>query len=225
MTVIRIRAMVSILVALALTSPPTLAAVVYDGGAPDQGGQIYAEGAASVAMSFSLAAGSNQVNSAQWWGGCFPSVTCGPAPDFKLSFFADASGLPGALIATFDVGVANQTATGASIGPVGGQWNEYVYSASFATQLFTPGTTYWFGINEAAAQPSGTWGVESTSSAPSGASAASIGIFSTTDWTAIPGTLAFNLSYTPASVPEPGTLGLLLAGLGSLCWARRRQTC
>lgn len=222
MTDIRTRSIALILAALA--APGALASVVYDGGAPDQGGQIYAEGPASVAMSFSLAAGSNQVNSAQWWGGCFPAVACPAAPAFSISFFSDASGLPGALFASFAVGAANQTATGASIGPVGDQWNEYVYSASFATQIFTPGTTYWFGINQTVNDGTdGSWGAETTSGAPSGAATASLGIFSPTEWTLLPQTLAFNLSYTPAAVPEPGTIGLLLAGLGGIGWARRRR--
>ena len=106
--------------------------MIYSGGGPDQGGQIYATGTASVAMSFTLASGANAVIYAHWWGGCFPSTTCGPSPNFTLGIDADSGGLPGANIWFGNVGSANQTLTDKVIGPpTSPQWDEYSYSATF----------------------------------------------------------------------------------------------
>ncbi len=205
---------------LTLMALPVYATVIYDGGAPDQGGQIYSQAPAAVAMNFTLASGSNVVTGANWWGGCYPSVTCGSAPVFQLSFYTDSSGAPGTLLDTYNVGAADQTATGALIGS---GWDEYAYSASFAPLALTPGTQFWFSISETAAEPSGTWGTETTSTAPPGSQMDTIGIFSPTSWTPSPENLAFNLTSQAGSVPEPTTLLLLGLGLAGLSFVRRRS--
>jgi hypothetical protein len=210
------------LVALLLTaSLPASAAVIYDGGAPDQGGTIYSQAPAAVAMDFSLAAGSNVVGGANWWGGCYPATACGSSPDFQISFYADSGSGPGTLIKTFDAGTANQTATGKQIG-IGPSFDEYAYSATFAPLTLAAATTYWFSITETATEPAGTWGTETTSTAPAGSSAYSINIVGST-WTPLVETLGFQLTSQPVSVPEPSAVSLLGVGLAAVGFVRRRR--
>jgi len=209
-----------------LASVGSNATVIYDGGAPDQGGQIYAQSPNPVAMTFTLAPGSTTANDAHWWGGCFPATTCGGSPDFTITFYNNASGAPGSIITSFDVGSANQTATGLVIGPpTTAQWDEYSYGVSFADLSFSANTTYWFGITENLAEPSGTWGLETTSSAPAGEGAASFGLIVPNQWSTV-GSLAFQLTDSVVAVPEPGSLLLFGAGLAGclLLSMRERQS-
>ncbi len=204
---------------MAVALSPASAAVIYDGGGPDQGGQIYATGTASVAMSFTLAPGANVVTDAHWWGGCFPSTTCGPSPNFTLGINADSGG-PGANVWFGNVGSANQMLTGKVIGPpTAPQWDEYSYSATFAPLTLTPGTTYWFTLRQNdVASP--TWGAETTSTDAVGSASASYGIFDLS-WTAIPENLAFELT---GGVPEPATWVMMLLGLAGLGFAGYRRS-
>lgn len=205
--------------ALATASLPASAAVIYNGGGPDQLGQIYATGAASVAMSFTLAPGANVVTDAHWWGGCSPSTTCSSSPNFTLGIDADSGGLPGANIWFGNVGSANQTLTGNLIGPpTAPQWDEYSYSATFAPLTLTPGTTYWFTLRQNdVASP--TWGAETTSTAPVGSASASYGN-PNLSWTALPENLAFELT---GAIPEPATWAMMLLGLVGLSFAGYRR--
>jgi len=192
--------------------------VVYNGGAPNQGGTTYAESTLSfvAAMNFTLPSGVSSVSDANWWGGCYPSTTCGSSPDFVLSFYQDSgtnSG-PGTLITSFDVGGANQTATGNLIG---GSFDEYAYSATFAPVLLTPGTEYWFGITGTTG--AGQFGVEQTSSAPAGSQLYTLGIYSSTVWHLEVEQGAFELT----AVPEPSTWAMMLLGFAGIGYAGYRK--
>ncbi len=211
---------------LAFASLPASAAdvVVFDGGAPDQGGQLYAQSPALEAMSFTLVSGSNVVNDANWWGGCFPATTCGGSPDFTISIYSDDSGIPGSAIQSYSVGSANQTATGNTIGgPLDqGGWDEYAYNASFASLTLTPGTQYWFVLTQGTLEPDGSWGVETASGTNS--TTYSMGLQEPLEsWVTQPQTLAFQLTFS-SSVPEPSTWVMMIAGFAGLGFLGYRQT-
>ncbi|HEX9169070.1 MAG TPA: PEPxxWA-CTERM sorting domain-containing protein, partial [Roseiarcus sp.] len=147
---------------------------------------------------------------------------CGSSPDFTVSFYTDSGGSgPATLITSFVVGAADQTATGNTIGS-DPDFLEYSYSTSFALVTLTAGTTYWFTVQETAAEPSGTFGVETTSTAPAGSATYSMGIFpAPPTWHFQPETLAFNLTFT---VPEPSTWAMMLLGFAGLGFLGYRRT-
>ena len=189
--------------------------MIYNGGAPDQAGTLYALSPAAVAISFTLSAGSSVVTDAHWWGGCFPATTCSASPDFTLGYLADDDGMPGAPIVEVDFGSANQTVTGKVIGGPGGYFDEYAYNVSSPPFTgLTAGTKYWFFIQENNAEPGGSWGAETTSTAPAGQLAAQFNILSPGAWTIMPEQLAFNLTFTP--VPEPSTWAMMILGFAGL---------
>ena len=213
------RTIAALLVTLAAL--PASAAVIYDGGAPDQGGTLYAQALAAVAIKFTLQTGSSVVTGANWWGGCFPATTCGNSPDFTVGYLADNNGSPGAAIVEVDFGGANQTATGKVIGGAGG-YDEYSYNVSSPPFTgLTAGTPYWFFIQETAAEPGGLWGAETTSTAPAGQLAAQFDVLSPDAWTVMPEQLAFNLTFT--AVPEASTWALMILGFSGLGFAGYRR--
>jgi hypothetical protein len=196
------------------------ATVIYNGGAPDQGGQIYALSPAEVAMNFTLAAGADVVSDAHWWGGCFPATTCSEgSPVFQLSILADASGAPGATVISTATVTPTQTATGNLIGGPSG-WDEYAYDVSFNPITLTPGTQYWFVLSEVSTESNGTWGIETSSSAPGGSLLYSMGLLEPLDqWVLQPQNAAFELT----GVPEPSTWAMMLLGFAGLGFAGYRR--
>jgi PEP-CTERM motif-containing protein len=204
--------------AAAIAITPAKAAVVYDGGGPNQFGTFFANSPIEVAMSFSLSAGSNTVNGVNFWGGC-TGGTCGTA-GITLFFYNSASGAPGTLIDSINVGQAHQTLTGNNITTPGlPSFSEYSYSATFTPQTFTAGVTYFLGITNSDQTPQ--FGVENTNSIASTdyQSFSGPGNFGSTPI----GPNAFNLTFT-ASVPEPSTWAMMIlgfAGVGFMAYRRK----
>lgn len=178
------------LASISVASPPARAGVVYFGGAPNGEGVLGAQFPPyAVLMSFTLQAGLNIVSGAEWYGSC-GQTACGASPKFTIAIYPDDDGLPGTpFILVRQVGSANQTAIGN---------NEYVYSVTFPSETLTAGTPYLFGIYvTAASEPA--WGVEETSKAPAGSTAAQFDEV----WSVIPDkNLAFNLTGPGALFPS-----------------------
>jgi hypothetical protein len=205
-----IKASSSLLVAVAalgLSLTPVKAVIVYNGGAPNQVGTFFAGSPIIEAMSFSLAAGSNTVSGVNFWGGCSDGGTCGTA-NIALNFYNSVGGAPGSLIDSINVGQANQTLTGLNISPTDSPFAEYSYTATFASQTFTAGVTYFIGITNSGTGP--FWGVENTSSL---ASVDYQSFDGGTTWGLTAGQNAFELT---ASVPEASTWAMMIVGFLSL---------
>ena len=200
---------------------PALASVLYDGGAPDQGGVILGELPNAVAMNFTVTANST-LTGANWWGGCYlaSSGTCGGSA-FQLSIYSDNSGPNMVLDFITGIGSANETATGQLIGGSSG-WDEYSYSTTFAPFSLTAGTTYWFVIQETDTTDDAGWGAETTSSAPPGEQL----YWLNGTWGFFSETLAFELTGTVAATPLPAALPLFATGVGAMGifgWRRKRK--
>ena len=196
--------------------------VVYNGGSPDLGGTYYANSAdgASVYISFVLPSGVTSINDAEWWGGCYnsdSSGSCGSSPSFTISVLSSTDSGPGTVIATYDVGGADQTATGNLIaGPP--TYAEYVYNADFPAISLTPGTTYYFEITgTTGATETGEFGVETTSTAPAGTLAYQ-------SFGGTPEVIDAELALQLTTVPEPSTWAMMalgFAGIGLLAYRKR----
>jgi len=199
------------------------AAVIYDNGGPNQTVIQFADASyffTEAADEFTLAGGRNVVSDVHWFGGCVVNsegtLTTGtncPTGDFTLHIYGDSgSNSPGALLATYNVGNANQTLTGLTIAARGGI-PEYSYATTIPDLTLTPGTEYWLGISNSTSTDL-VWGWEVTTQGTGDAFQFGGGI-----WNARTNELAFTLT----GVPEPGTLAVFAAGALGLVRLRRRR--
>jgi len=206
-----------------LATAPAEARVIYNNGAPNQTVIQFADASyffTEAADEFSLASGHNVVTDVHWWGGCVindgGTITSGtncPTGDFTLHIYNDSgSNSPGTLLATFNVGNANQTLTNQTIAARGGI-PEYYYSTSIPDLTLTPGTEYWLGISNSTT-PDVVWGWAVAAQLTGDAFQFGGGV-----WNARTNELAFNLT----GLPEPGTLALFTAGAIGLVRLRRRK--
>lgn len=187
------------------------AAVIYDGGAPDQATVYYADRSylySEAGVPFTLTAGANTITDVHWWGAC--TLGSCPAGDFIVSFYNDDSGAPGTLVNSYSVGNAGQTLTGGSV--VGNFFDEYSYGTTITGLTLNAGVQYWLGISNDTGGHD--WGMETTGAGThyqrsSGA------------WASQSDALAFNLTGDAVPVPEPASLALLGLGLGAGVLVRR----
>lgn len=166
---------------------------------------------ATVYDDFRLSA-NYRVTDVHWTGGFFNPASAGAITSFRIAFYADNAGQPGAaLYSAVVAGNANET----SLGTVGG-FPMFTYSVDLGTEfLATANTRYWMSIVPDLAFPP-QWGIAS------GTGGNGIGF---QDFLGTRGQipdLAFDLTGL-AAVPEPGSIPLVALALAGLVALRRRN--
>jgi hypothetical protein len=156
---------------------------------------------------FQLALTTNIV-AVNWWG----RPNSGDS-NFQISFYTDASGLPGTVLSTFSVAPsASSVSPGSPFDPV------FLYSANLGSPFHAlAGTEYWVSVFNAA--PNASWNWLSANVGGYGPAQMRIG----DAWFLDPGrrNLAFELE---VAVPEPATFGLVMFGLlGAVYRGRKRR--
>jgi len=176
-----------------------------------------------------------------WTGGYFNPASQGPITAWSVTFWADASAQPGAMLHTFIcAGTCGETFLG-NVGP--NQIPFYSYSA-VTNFVAGPGTMYWLSVvPDLAYPPQWGWGDSPVGSGvayqdsfgnrhllPTGLVCNTSGPCNQ-DGPQKGVNLAFNLIGTPVGTPEPGSLiplgtgGIaLVGGVRRTCSAKRGRT-
>lgn len=186
------------------------AAVVFDGGAPNQSILYYADTSQNYVIAGTQVTFAAPVtfDAMTWWGGYVYGAT-GATDDFLFAIYEPSPILPSAApLVSVDLGAVTRTATGAV---VGGTNDEYRYDASFASITLAAGTYYLTLSNR---EPSASiWGWETTSGGPREGGLQYIS--PPGNWSSRDGiNLAYQLAATPTvPIPEPATGWMLAVGL------------
>jgi hypothetical protein len=194
------------------------AGVVFNGGAPDQLNGYFADTNNSYTAAATIATLSSNVtfNGINWWGGFYPNAGTTGNDAFTLQILSNNSLNPGSVLDTVVLGSGNGTLTGATL--LGNP--EYSYQASFAPITLTAGS-YFISLSNSYNATSDSWIWETTSNGPQLNGA----LFNGTNWYYQAGeSLAYNLTGTPSSVPEPASIALLGIGLLAMSLGRRRNS-
>lgn len=157
--------------------------------------------------------------SVTWRGVSVASNTPEFPMSFDLTLYADAAGVPGAVLSTTTVSL-----TGVDTGQDFADSDVYEFQANLTPTALSAATTYWFSpFTDTTADVDDAWSWVGDFSAGSLATAAING-----PWGAMAGTSYFILDDQalatggPGAVPEPTTAMLTLATLAGLALRRRR---
>jgi hypothetical protein len=164
---------------------------------------------------FTLGANYN-IDEVQWVGSYFNPPAQGVITAFTLTFYADAGGAPGAVLATYS-GPGSFGETFVGFDNAGSP--TFVYAGLLGSPFAaTAGTQYWISLVPDLGFPP-QWGWETGTGGDGAAYQCFFGACG-----AVPGDLAFALNGTQqTSVPEPGSLMLLGTGILGLAGVIRRK--
>lgn len=166
---------------------------------------------ATVYDNFSLGANTN-INEVQWTGEYFNPPQQGNITAWTVTFYSDAAGQPGSALATFNIGgTGNETFLGNFAG-----FPTYTYDVAVNFNA-TAGTQYWMSVVPDLGFPP-QWG---WSEGSGGDGVAYQDFFGSR--TNLGVDMAFTLSGSSVTTPEPGSMMLLGTGLLGLAGLVRRK--